>query len=59
MFLCMIPLAVSGPVVIGVVVAAALQLTLLLLRAEMREDAEDEVDRQAVATQHPPRLSGQ
>lgn len=40
----MIPLAVSGPAVIGVVVVCALLLAWVLLRAEMRDDAEEDAD---------------
>jgi hypothetical protein len=43
----MIPLAVSGPVVIGVVVAAALLLIVVLLRAEDRTDAQEAIERKA------------
>ena len=39
-------LAVAGPAIIGVVVACALLLAWALLRAEMRDDAEDDADRQ-------------
>jgi hypothetical protein len=38
----MLPLAVSGPVVIGVAVVAAVLLAWVLLRAEMRDDAREE-----------------
>jgi hypothetical protein len=41
----MIPLAVSGPIVIGVVVAGALVLLRILLRSEARIEAEEESDR--------------
>jgi hypothetical protein len=41
----MIPLAVSGPAAIGVVVLCALALAWALLRAEMRDDAEEDADR--------------
>jgi hypothetical protein len=38
----MVPLAVSGFIVIGVVVLGAVLLLAWLLRAEAREDAEEE-----------------
>ena len=44
--LSMIPFAVSGPVVIGVVVAGALLLVVLLLRGEDRYQAEQERKRE-------------
>jgi hypothetical protein len=44
--LSMIPFAVSGPIVIGVVVAGALLLVVLLLRGEDRYQAEQERKRE-------------
>jgi hypothetical protein len=41
----MVPLAASGPAVIGVVVAAAVALAWVLLRMESRDDAEEESER--------------
>jgi hypothetical protein len=41
----MIPFAVSGPIVIGVVVAGALLLVVLLLRSEDRYQAGQERER--------------
>jgi len=38
----MIPLAVSGPIVLGVAVVGALLMLAFLLRAEERYDAEQE-----------------
>jgi hypothetical protein len=43
----MVPLAVSGPTVIGVAVVLALALAWLILRAETRDEAEEESDRDA------------
>jgi hypothetical protein len=40
----MVPLAVSGPVVIGIAVLAAVLLAWVLLRAETRDDAREEAD---------------
>ena len=40
----MIPLAVSGPAIIGVVVLGALLLAWVLLQAESRDDAEEDAD---------------
>jgi hypothetical protein len=40
----MIPLAVSGPIVLAVAVVGALLLLAFLLRAEQRYDAEQERD---------------
>jgi hypothetical protein len=37
----MLPLAVSGPAIIGVVVLGALVLVWLLLRLELRDDADE------------------
>jgi ABC-type Fe3+ transport system permease subunit len=41
-FLVMLPLAVSGPTVIGVAVVAAVLLAWVLLRADVRDDAREE-----------------
>jgi hypothetical protein len=41
----MIPLAVSGPVVIGVAVIGGIVLLALLLRSEDRYEAEEEAER--------------
>jgi hypothetical protein len=41
----MLPLAVGGPAIIGVVVLGALVLAWVLLRAEMRDDADEDADR--------------
>jgi hypothetical protein len=43
----MIPLAVSGIAIVGVVVAAAVGLLLALFRAEDRYEAEDEKERES------------
>jgi hypothetical protein len=43
----MVPLAVSGPVVIGVVVVCALVLLAILLRGEDRYEAEHPEDRES------------
>jgi hypothetical protein len=40
----MLPLAVSGPLVIGVAVLAALLLLAVMLRMELRDEAEEEQD---------------
>ena len=40
----MLPLATSGPAVIGVAAAAALLLAWVLLRADVRDDARDEAE---------------
>jgi len=49
----MVPLAVSGPTVIGVVVAGSVLLLYWLLRGEAREEAEEqaEADQRTVTTQ--------
>lgn len=41
----MLPLATSGPAIIGVVVVSALLLAWVLLRTEMRDDSDEEADR--------------
>ena len=41
----MVPLAVSGQIVIGVAVVGALILLRVLLRSETRMEAEEEADR--------------
>jgi len=43
----MIPLAVSGQVVIGVVVVGSLLLLAILLRGEDRTEAEEAIERKA------------
>jgi hypothetical protein len=43
----MVPLAVSGSIVIGVAVGGALVLMRVLLRSERRIEAEEETDRKA------------
>ncbi len=43
----MVPLAVSGTIVIGVAVVGALLLLAILLRSENRYDAEQEKDRES------------
>ncbi len=43
----MVPLASSGPIVIGVAVAGALVLLRLLLRSETHLEAEEEAERRA------------
>ena len=43
----MVPLASSGPIVIGVAVAGALVLMRLLMRSETRLEAEEEAERRA------------
>jgi len=43
----MLPLAVSGPTVIGVASVAALLLAWVLLRAEVRDDAREESERES------------
>ena len=43
----MVPLASSGPLVIGVAVAGALVLMRLLMRSETRLEAEEEAERRA------------
>jgi hypothetical protein len=43
----MVPLAVSGPIVIGVVVVGALLLLRVLLRSDARLEEEEEREREA------------
>jgi hypothetical protein len=43
----MIPLAVSGPIVIGVAVVGAMLLVWVLLRTEAREGAKEEAEEEA------------
>ena len=43
----MVPLAVSGTIVIGVAVSGAVLLIIVLLRAEDREQAKEDAEEQA------------
>jgi hypothetical protein len=53
----MIPLALSGPIVLGGGVGGALLLVWALLRGEEREDAEERAEQEAAAQKERERLT--
>jgi hypothetical protein len=53
----MIPLALSGPIVLGGGVGGALLLVWALLRGEAREDEEERAEREAAAQKERERLT--
>jgi hypothetical protein len=53
----MIPLALSGPIVLGGGVGGALLLVWALLRGEAREDAEEQAEQEAAAQKERERLT--